>query len=154
VKYNQRGGAAGVICALTFAGCSTLFTPSGPKISVSMAVERPPTVPTVLRADIGGQRVELASTEPGPPRSTDVRGRQYGLVPVRVALLTTDGASLAAVEFSQQFERDRNHWVAARLGQHRPLGHCIGTLVAAPLRQGGADTLFVMYGSLPEGAIC
>ena len=144
----------GVICALALAGCSTLSAPSGPKISVSLALQHSPAAPTMIRADIGGQRVEVTSSEPSPGRSTDVRGRGYGATPVRVVLLTTDGDSLAAVAFSQLFQRDHNHWVAALVGQHRPVGHCIGTLVAAPLGAGGTDTLFVMYGSLPEGAVC
>jgi hypothetical protein len=108
----------------------------------------------MLRADIGGRQVELASPDPGAGRSTDIRGRRYGPAPVRVALVTTDGDSLALVEFSQQFQRDHNHWVAALVGQYRPVGHCIGNLVVAPLRDGGTDTLFVMYGSLPERAVC
>jgi len=50
--------------------------------------------------------------------------------------------------------RGDNHWVAALVGSQRPGRHCIGTLAVAPLRGGGADTLFVMYGSIPDGAIC
>jgi hypothetical protein len=39
-----------------------------------------------------------------------------------------------------------------------PFGHCIGSVIAVPivppLIPARADTLFVMYGSLPHDAVC
>jgi hypothetical protein len=137
------------------AGCSDLFGPGGPRISVSLELQRPVGVPPVLQADIGGRRVRLVPAGGGALRaSADVRGRQFGRAPVHVALLTPLGDTLATVDFPQQFERDHAHWVAALVGQHRPIGHCIGSLAVAPLRVGDTDTLFVVYGSIPESAIC
>ena len=83
-----------------------------------------------------------------------MRGPRYGEVPVRVTLLAASGDTLTAVHFSQRFQRDHQHWLSALVGRHRPVGHCIGSLAASPLGAGAADTLFVMYGSIPEDAIC
>jgi hypothetical protein len=53
-----------------------------------------------------------------------------------------------------QFRHGYQHWVAALVGPQRPLGICIGAVVTSPLTVGSADTLFVMYGNIPDGAIC
>lgn len=110
----------------------------------------------VLRTDIGGKRrVELATDAArGRHASTDVRGDQYGNVPVRVMLLTASGDSVAAVSFFQDFHRGYQHWVAALVGPQRPLGICTGAVVASPLTVGNTDTLFVMYGNIPDDAVC
>lgn len=62
-------------------------------------------------------------------------------------------AITATVEFTQRFQRNHEHWVAAMVGPNRPRGICVGVVEARPLRT-GSDTLFVMYGSLPHGVIC
>lgn len=154
-KYGGVPAMAGLAAALALAGCGDMLGLVGPRITVSLGVERAlPGTPS-LHADIGGQRVEVASNGPGGPRADrEVRGPRYGTVPVKVALVTASGDTTAKVEFSQDFERDHNHWVSGHVSQQRPVGHCIGTLIVTPLANAPADSLFVMYGAIPQGAIC
>ncbi len=155
-----------MMCALSLslplAGCGNLLGSEGPRISVSLARELPLTAPLVLLADIGARRVHLTVPEQGSGQASAEAGvSRYGDVPVRVTLRTLAGDSLAAVAFTQRFERDHRHWVSAQVGRRRPTGHCIGNVVLTPLRSGmlsGAsaepDTLYVMYGSIQKDAIC
>ncbi len=146
--------AAAVTCVVA-ASCSQLFGPSGPNVSVSIALDRPLAPAPGLRASIGGRRIDVAASSPGAARAErSVRAPRFGTLPVEVALLEPGGDTLAAVTFSQEFRRGHNHWVSALVGARRPEGFCIGALAVAPLRAEGADTLFVMYGGIPEGAIC
>lgn len=145
--------AAGL--ALALAACSSVLGLGGPRIWLSLAMEQALPEAPVLHVDIGGQEVEVAATSASAPRDErQVRGPRYGDVPVRVALLAASGDTMAAVEFTQGFQRDHNHWVSGIVGHRRPLGHCIGALVAAPLRNMESDSLFVLYGAIPEGADC
>jgi hypothetical protein len=41
--------------------------------------------------------------------------------------------TLAAAPFVQQYVPDVDHWVSAWVGEHRPIGHCFGTLVPVPI---------------------
>ena len=138
---------------LALAGCSDPAAPGGPKLSVALYLQQPTAPASVFRAHVGDQLVEVRAAGPAEGRQ-EVRGARYGDVPVRATLLTTAGDTLASVAFDQQFERDHAHWVVARVGRIRPIGHCIGTLMLAPLPGASSDTLFVTYGSIPEGAIC
>lgn len=146
------GMVASAVSVLMLAGCSDLLGSGGPTLSVTLNLQQPMTPAPILQANIGGREVVVRSTNSGDI-GTKVRVSRYGEVPVRVALLTVVGDTLGAVAFSQQFQRGDAHWVAAFVGVHRPLGHCIGAVAVSPLRT-TADTLFVMYGSIPEGAIC
>ena len=51
-------------------------------------------------------------------------------------------------------ERGYTSWIGSFVSHARPLGFCTGTVVGAPLRTAPSDTLFVMYGGIPKGAIC
>lgn len=75
---------------------------------------------------------------------------------MRLALLTGSRDTLSMLEFTQEFRRGHRHWLSAVIGRDRPDGFCIGTVAAAPLRTApaGADSLFVMYGGMPEDAVC
>ena len=146
-------GIASGVALLALVGCSDPLSPDGPALSVALSLQQPTAPSSVFRADIGGQRVEVRAAGIAESR-TEVRGARYGDVPVRATLLTAAGDTLASVTFDQRFERDHAHWVVARVGQRRPIGHCIGTLMVAPLRSAGSDTLFVTYGRIPDGAIC
>jgi len=155
VKFGGVPAMIAVAAALALAGCGDTLGLVGPRISVSLGVERVLPGTPWLHADIGGQRVEVAPNSPGAPRAErELRGPRYGTVPVKVALVTAAGDTMAKVEFNQDFTRDHNHWVSGQVGQQRPEGHCIGTVVATPLRNTPADSLFVMYGAIPQGAIC
>jgi hypothetical protein len=113
--------------------------------------------------DVGGRRatVQLHQAGSRPGLTTEIHGPRYGDVPVRVTLLSGDGEPLATVTFTQLFERGNNHWVSAVVGSQRPLGFCMGTVEVAPLpatafpeATDAPDTLFVMHGSIPKGAVC
>jgi hypothetical protein len=146
--------AAAITCAVA-AGCSDLFGPDGPKVTVSLELERPLAPAPALGALIGGRGTLVPASPTGTMRAErSVRGPRFGTLPVQVALLGADGDTLAAVAFSQEFRRGDSNGIAARVGVRRPVGTCIGTLAVAPLRAGGGDTLFVAYGGIPEGAIC
>lgn len=152
-----------LIPALPLLGCSVFTGSGGPDISLHALVTRTVAQAPLLQVDVAWRRVTIEADLNGfrPGRSTEIHGPRYGEVPVRVALLSSEGDSLAAVEFVQDFARDNNHWVTALIGTHRPGGFCIGTLEVVPLPVGafpesGAvqDTLFVMHGRIPKGAIC
>lgn len=137
------------------AACTNLFGPDGPKTSVSLDLQRSMEPLPELRVWIDGQRIEtLADVPGGGPAVVTIHGPRYGSVPVRVVLASTAGDTLATAEFMQEFRRGDLHWIAAEVGPRRPLGHCIGTLLVTPLRAQIADTLFVMHGGIPEGAVC
>lgn len=159
MRYRGQLSMLGVAGTLALAGCSDVLGLGGPKIVVSVARQSNGGDPLLLQADIGGRRVEVES-----PRTLDdydeeyreVRGPRFGDVRVQATVLTASRDTLATVEFTQGFRRGDQHWISAVVGPNRPEGFCIGDMVAAPLRTApaGADSLFVMYGGLPEGAIC
>lgn len=159
MRYRSLLSLLGVASTLALAGCSDVLGVGGPKIVVSVAKQSGAGDPLLLQADIGGRRVEVES-----PRTLDdyddgyreVRGPRFGDVPVRATVLTESRDTLATVEFTQGFQRGERHWISAMVGPDRPDGFCLGTVVAAPLRTApaGADSLFVMYGGMPEHAVC
>jgi hypothetical protein len=138
---------------LALAGCSDSVAPAGPRLHVALSLQQPTAPTAVFRAHVGGELVEVRAEGLAESRR-EVRGSRYGDVPVRATLLTAAGDTLASVAFDQSFRRDHAHWVVARVGRRRPIGHCIGTLLVAPLRGADSDTLFLTYGGLPDGAIC
>jgi hypothetical protein len=156
MRLTRLAVAAALAPAL---GCSVALGPAGPDVAVSLyllpgVAAAPAARPALFRADIGGRRVDVPAPDAGPRSDVDVRGPRYGDVPVRVTLLAASGDTLATAAYTQRFERDHDHWVAAMVGAERPVGHCIGTLSVVPLRTAGRDTLFLMHGRIPKGAIC
>jgi hypothetical protein len=148
-----------VASTLAAAGCSDVLGIGGPRIVVSVAKQSGVGDPLLLQADIGGRRVEVESPrtlDDYDDRYREVRGPRFGDVRVHATVLTAGRDTLATVEFTQGFRRGDRHWISAVVGPDRPEGFCIGDLVAAPLRTApaGADSLFVMYGGIPENAIC
>jgi hypothetical protein len=152
----------GVASMLGLAACSDLFGGHRPRVVVSVDAPAAAAGRLVLQADIGGRRVRVTSVRPGVERaSVEVRGPRLGAVPVRVTLETAAGENLGAVTFTHRLERDNAHWVSGLVATRRPVGHCIGEVVATPLRAvataaglTASDSLFVMYGRIPEGAVC
>lgn len=149
--------------ALALLGCSVFTGSGGPDISVHALMTRTVAQPPLLQVDVAWRRVTIEADLNGfrPGRSTQIHGPRYGDVPVRVTLLSSEGESLGAVEFVQDFARDNNHWVTALIGTRRPEGFCYGVLEIVPLPVGafpesGAvqDTLFVTHGRIPKDAIC
>jgi hypothetical protein len=140
--------------AVGVAGCSDVLGLGNPTVGLSLETQRAIAPTPVLWVHMGATiGVVPAPAEPGrTERALDAP--RYGTVPVRVALVDAAGDTLATTAFSQRFRLGEHHWIAGLVGARRPFGHCIGTLAVAPPRRGGADTLFVMYGSIREGAIC
>jgi len=137
------------------AGCGDLFGPDGPDVTVSLEVPPPTVSARALRVAIGEQSVEVpAPTAGGARAERHMRASGVGTQSVQVALVGPAGDTLAAAAFAQDFARHAQHWVAGLIGQQRPLGTCVGMIAVAPVRGSAADTLFVMYGGLPDGAIC
>ncbi len=130
-------------------------SPNGPEIDVSVMRQRaiPPSLE--LRTEISGRSVRLtAPIDIGSRASRRIHGFAYGDSDVAVTL-TADGETLARVEFTTELVRGSVHWVSAQVGQHRPLGFCIGSLATpVPLRGIETDTLFVAYGGMPKGVMC
>ena len=134
--------------------CAQLPSFGGPRVTVSMDLRSSAMAPPTLRVDVGGRAVAVRPGGYGAGGvSVSVRGPRYGERPIHAVLLSPAGDTLASTAFTQRFRRGHRHWVAAVVGGGRPVGSCIGGLTVAPLR-GGADTLFVTYGSLPDGAVC
>ena len=159
IRWTTRAllnaAALSVVLTLVLAGCSGMLGADEPNLSVSLGLQQPHSEPLTLRAEIGGRRVEVAAA--GSVMSRELSVPRYGEVPVDVVLFTPGGDTLGAVRFTQRLRRGHNHWVDAHVGDRRPLGHC-DQLAATPLRStgttAGADSLFVMYGSLAEGEVC
>jgi hypothetical protein len=134
--------------------CAQLPGFGGSQVTVSVALHSSAAAAPTLRVDLGGQSVAIGPVGYGAGgASVSVRGPRYGERPIHAALLAPAGDTLGSVAFTQRFHRWHRHWVAAVIGTSRPVGSCVGELVVAPVR-GGADTLFVTYGSLPDGAVC
>lgn len=149
----KRLAATGLI--LGMASCSSIFGPEEPEVSIGLYSEMGYGRVGLFEVDIGGR---LFRFEPTAGVSRKVNAPETGLLPVRIRLLSTVPDTLASAEFSQLFREGSNHWVVGRLGLQRPIGHCIGHLLVLPLpKEAGEsepDTLFLTYGSIPEGAVC
>jgi hypothetical protein len=147
---------------LALAGCSDLLGSSGPQVYLSLGTQRALPAAVTLRVEANGHAAEVATIGPvdEQPPSYFNPGR-YGETPVQLELRGASGTVIGTFEFTQEFQRDVHHWLVVALGTSRPIGLCIGTLTAVGLPAGAldgnpasADSMFVMRGSLPEGAIC
>ena len=145
--------AACCSAALLLSSCLEVFGLEDSDVTVSLAMRRNWESPPILHVYIEGSRpIALAGQRDGNRVERRVAPR-LGARFVVLRLLSSDGDTLASTEYSQSFKRGSAHWVALVVGQDRPIGHCIGTLLAIPTSL-EADTAFVMYGGLPHGAIC
>ena len=137
------------------AGCADILGASGPDVAVSLEPPPPAVAVRALRVAIDGYLTEVPAPAVGGARAErSLRVPGFGTKHVEVALVGTAGDTLAAVSFPQDFQRHFQYWVSGVVGQQRPLGNCIGSVTHVPLRSGAGDTLFVMAGGLPDGAIC
>jgi hypothetical protein len=150
-KYST---IAAFLVAMSGLACS-IFEPDGPRIQVSLIVQRELTGASSLSVDVGGRSVSVRAPDVLGTRSDaflDASG--FGSQPVQVRLLGSAGDTLATVTFSQSFERDYAYGIGAVVSRVRPVSPCSGTIVAASIRTSPADTLFVAYSGLPTDAVC
>ena len=139
--------------ALFFTACLEGFGLRDSDVTVSLAMSRAWESPPILHVYIEGRPpVSLAGRRDGQRVEREIEPR-LGSRLVAVLVVNAEGDTLASTRYSQSFERGKSHWVATIVGEARPIGHCIGVLLAIPLRS-APDTAFVMYGSLPQGAVC
>ncbi len=143
-----------LVIVLLASGCAGLF--GSPEPDLSLSLEADVDRVSLFEVHVGGRRFQVEPIE--PIARQDGRAPRTGTLPVRVQLVGTTGDTLAVVEFTQRFREDYEHWVWGRVGMDRPIGHCIGELIVTPLPpavdSSVADTLYVMHGSLPAGAVC
>jgi hypothetical protein len=140
---------ATAVSAALLAACSDPTSPNHPPLSVSMSISSATSAGRVLLTDIGGLRVRVPEAQ-----SRDLRVPRLGEVPVQAVLVSAAGDTLASVAFVQEFARSSHHWIAGVVATHRPVGMCVGAQVAAAVRGSATDSLFVEYGSIPDGAVC
>ncbi len=156
IQIRARGAAiGGLLLAVVAAGCSSLFGPTGPRIQVSLTVQQAVAGVSSITVDVGGHSVSVRAADIERQRADAIlEAPEYGTQPVQVRLLTSAGDSLAAVAFSQSFQRRYTYGIGAVVSRVRPFGVCVGTIRATALRTSPADTLFVMFSGLPSGAVC
>ena len=74
------------------------------------------------------------------------------------SLVAAGADTLASTRFTIALQPDYGYSASVQPGGPQPIGHCVGTVLAVPLRRPGggesADTLWVTYGGLPDGATC
>ena len=139
--------------ALSFlAGCSSILGIGDRDVSISITTQRAWDPPPVFEVTIGRRRVELVAAPNRDRMEKQIQAPGSGNIPVTVRLIL-QGQTLATTQFVQEFSQHNTHWVAVDVGPRRPLGHCLGILVALPTGT-GPDTAFVMYGRIPKDAIC
>ena len=154
VRYSKLGRLI-VTGAALFAvpACNGFLGSDHRPVEVSMTLQRSWDRPPVFEAEIGGRRVQVTGHLDGQRTVRIIQAPRSGELPVTVRLLDADGGTLASTQYTQLFESKTTHWVAVSVGTRRPLGICIGELLALPTRF-PTDTVFVMYGSIPDDAVC
>jgi len=140
---------AAAVAATLLTGCSDATSPDRPPVSVSMSISSATNTGRVLITDIGGLRVRVPEAQ-----SKELHAPRLGEVPVKAVLVSTSGDTLASVAFVQEFVRSSHHWIAGVVATQRAVGMCVGAQVAAPVMGSATDSLFVQYGSIPDGAVC
>lgn len=130
----------------------------GPAVSISAYADVALPPGHVFEVTIAGVRHEV---QMGSDRHTryeiNREAPRTGQLDVTARLRGPAGVSRAEGTFRQRFQDGSNHWVAGHVGTHRPVGHCIGSLLAIgidPAPAAGADTLFILYGGIPNDAVC
>jgi hypothetical protein len=141
--------ASSVLCA----GCLSLLGSGEEDFTVSLAMQRSWEPPPVLHVTAFGRLVKLTGRSDGVRIEEEVEPRHAGPQEVRVRLVSADGETIASTQHRLVFEPGNSHWIAMVVGRHRPIGHCIGNLTVVPTSL-PTDTVFVMHGRIPHGAIC
>lgn len=172
-RSRPREDASHALRLLTVALAATACTPAQrPVIS-----ETPPVVPSTLEAFYAGtgayaDRALLRVVVGAGPRARELLGQNFtpvrdgtarsgalevpgsGELPVRVALVGATGDTLATARVVLTLHPNWSYDIMAQAGGRRREGMCVGRITAVPIRADGADTLFVIAGGLPKGAMC
>jgi hypothetical protein len=148
--------AACALAALSLASCDDVLGEDNPSVTLSFTSQSAAAAGMLLRFDVDGRHAELPATIDSETRITATR---FGPIQVRVDLVTSTGDTVASASFDHQLAHHSTHWVLGQLGQQRPSGFCMGTVLAVPLSvtpvgQPAPDTLFVTYGGLPNDVVC
>ena len=143
---------------LLLAACGSLLDSSaGPATAVSLARQVNDARQLTLEVEVDGRRATLDLPAQRGQADDVLQSARFGDMPAEVVLRDADQV-LGRVTFQHRVERRSTHWIATIVGQVRPAGFCMGIMETAPLAlrpgQAAPDTMFVMHGSLPEGAIC
>jgi hypothetical protein len=142
-----------VISGSLIAACSST-EPFGPSVDVSVDVRQAVALPSTLRIQVGSSATLLHVDATSATARTTLHVVGYGEKAVLVTLLGAQSDTLASVAYSQSFQTGYQYGIGAVVSRVRPIGVCIGTGTATPLRNSASDTLFVVYEALPKGAVC
>lgn len=93
------------------------------------------------------------------PHVGPIRVGTHGELPVRVALVGPAGDTLASVSTALRLEPRYEFWIEIIAGRvQRPKGMCTGEIHAVSIGPGPQgplpDSLFVLTGGMPAGAVC
>ena len=141
---------------LAVSACSIL-DPDGPDLSISVQPDVNLPASMSFHVTVGGDAHDLRLGTERTRYGIERHAPRDGELNVSVALRDAADRTLAQASFDQVFKEGSDHWVSGIIGTRRPIGHCIGTLVVVPIIPpvaAGGDSLFIMYGSIPKGAIC
>ena len=143
--------ASTAVLATCLSSCSGLLGLGGPDLTVTLTTGAHVAVGAPLVLDV---RVGASSFRMTTLGEIEVEAPGEGNHPVFVTLLDSAADTSAHARFNQTFDDDWLHWITVQLGGPRPLGFCIGEVLALPAREEPGDTTFLMYGSIPRGAVC
>ena len=143
-----------VLTGVMIGGCSSV-DPFGPSIQVSLVGQQPIALDPVLEVEVGSSRISLRGADVPLGRANGViHVRGYDEQPARVTMLSGQSDTLASVGWSLNLQPGYEYGIAALVTRTRPMGTCVGSVIATPLRNSPSDTLFVMYVAMRRGGIC
>ena len=134
-------------------GCSST-DPFGPTVEVSLDVRQPAALPSTLRIVVGTSNISLHADATSSAARTMMHVSGYGEQPVQVTLLGSQSEILATVSSSLHLQAGYQYGLGGMVSRVRPIGLCVSSIAALPLRNSPSDTLFVLYSALPKGAVC
>ena len=152
----MRRAVMTALMGLGAAACTSPGDPTGPRFEVSLLVHQPAGLSSTLHVDVGTSEASLRSPDTlFRLTATSLHVTGYGEKQVQVTLISSNHSdTLATVRFSENLRAGYQYGIGAVVSRVRPLGTCVGTVMATPLRNSPGDTLFVAYAGLPQGAIC
>lgn len=155
-RFLMRCVPVTVLAGLVAAACSSPGDPTGPRLEISLLVHQPAGLSSTLHVAVGTSEASLRSPDTlFRLAATSLHVTGYGEKQMQVTLISSNHSdTLATVRFSENLRAGYQYGIGAVVSRMRPLGTCVGTVMATPLRNSPGDTLFVAYAGLPQGAIC